>query len=343
MRTLYKIFLAAVFTVSMAFLFSGNAQALNVSAKDVVVTDDGVTQHYVTSSETLNGFLQSQNIVIKLNDKMTVTTSRAVEDSNILADDVVTTVVIERGFDVNVDIDGARTPVSVTAGTPVGRLFLDTKAKIGGTLFNNADPSAILTSGQTVYFTRGSVREITEAQPIPFDTKTVDDPAAPEGTDTVAQDGAAGELDSVYSVTYNGDQEISRELVSQTVKTPPADKIIKHGTKKPDPVPENSVKGHKYSKIVNMKCTAYNAGSCGKKPGRPGYGVTATGTRAVRGTAAVDPSVIPLGTRLYVEGYGEAVAADTGVYGQHVDLYFENYSDAVRFGVKHLNVYFLTD
>ena len=67
---------------------------------------------------------------------------------------------------------------------------------------------------------------------------------------------------------------------------------------------------------------------------------TATGTWPSRGTVAVDPEVIPLGTKLYVEGYGPAVAADTGgdIKGQRVDLYMDSYEEAIQFGRRQVLV-----
>ena len=67
---------------------------------------------------------------------------------------------------------------------------------------------------------------------------------------------------------------------------------------------------------------------------------TATGTWPSRGTVAVDPNVIPLGAELYVEGYGPAVAADTGgdIKGQRIDLYMESYEEAIQFGRRQVLV-----
>jgi len=67
---------------------------------------------------------------------------------------------------------------------------------------------------------------------------------------------------------------------------------------------------------------------------------TATGTWPSRGTVAVDPRVIPLGSELYVEGYGPAVAADTGgdIKGQRIDLYMESYEEAIQFGRRQVLV-----
>ncbi|GAB4243956.1 MAG: 3D domain-containing protein [Thermoleophilia bacterium] len=69
-------------------------------------------------------------------------------------------------------------------------------------------------------------------------------------------------------------------------------------------------------------------------------GTTATGVRVRRGIIAVDPSVIPLGTRLYVPGYGEGIAADTGsaVKGNVVDVWLPSYQEALDWGIKYLTI-----
>ncbi len=114
---------------------------------------------------------------------------------------------------------------------------------------------------------------------------------------------------------------------------------------------ENLVEGtdgtYTYSKVINMNATAYTSGyeSTGKTPSHPAYGITASGMKARRGVVAVDTRVIPFGTRLYVEGYGEAIAGDTGgaIKGNKIDLYYDKVSDALQFGRRDLNVYVLED
>ncbi|MCL6595557.1 MAG: 3D domain-containing protein [Firmicutes bacterium] len=69
-------------------------------------------------------------------------------------------------------------------------------------------------------------------------------------------------------------------------------------------------------------------------------GVTSTGVRAQYGVVAVDPSVIPLGTHLYIPGYGQAVAADTGaaIVGDRIDVCFDTAWQAQDWGVRYVTV-----
>ena len=94
-----------------------------------------------------------------------------------------------------------------------------------------------------------------------------------------------------------------------------------------------------YADVLTMEATAYYPLDCGGD----GYGITATGIPATYGVAAVDPYVIPLGTRLYIPGYGEAIAADTGgaIVGYRIDLCMESYDECMQFGRRNVTVYIL--
>ena len=93
--------------------------------------------------------------------------------------------------------------------------------------------------------------------------------------------------------------------------------------------------------MLIMVATAYDPGprSCG----RYASGWTAIGMRAGKGVVAVDPSVIPLGTRLYIEGYGPAVAGDVGraIKGRRIDLGYGTYREAIAWGRRTVRVYVL--
>jgi 3D (Asp-Asp-Asp) domain-containing protein len=70
--------------------------------------------------------------------------------------------------------------------------------------------------------------------------------------------------------------------------------------------------------------------------GKPSY----TGLPLARGIVAVDPKVIPMGTRLYVEGYGAAIAADQGnaIKGNRIDLFFDSHQEGLNWGIKTIKV-----
>ena len=93
--------------------------------------------------------------------------------------------------------------------------------------------------------------------------------------------------------------------------------------------------------VMIMEATAYY-------PGPNNYGgavgnVTAFGLPARRGVVAVDPYVIPLGTRVHVDGYGDAIAGDVGgaIRGRRIDLCFNTYEEAIQFGRRNVTVYIL--
>jgi 3D (Asp-Asp-Asp) domain-containing protein len=94
---------------------------------------------------------------------------------------------------------------------------------------------------------------------------------------------------------------------------------------------------HFAGRALHMIATAYTAGCFGCS------GVTAIGKHAGFGIIAVDPHVIPLGTKLFIPGYGQAIAGDTGgaIHGSRVDLGMNTYGAAMRWGSRSVTVYLL--
>lgn len=110
-----------------------------------------------------------------------------------------------------------------------------------------------------------------------------------------------------------------------------------------------------YVRTVDVKATAYCLCKkcCGKSSSNPAYGITASGLKIIPGTnmkvVASDPTVIPLGTKVYIEGlygardYGYAIVADTGsaIKNLKIDLYMDTHQMALNWGVKSVRVYIL--
>ncbi len=148
---------------------------------------------------------------------------------------------------------------------------------------------------------------------------------------------------------YASGKLIKEEIIHVETIIKPVDQVFEEGTKD---VFINDRGDFSARKAIKMVATAYEAGprSTGKRPGDKGYGITASGARAKRGTVAVDPRVIPLGTRLYIKSltpgvpdYGYAIAQDTGgaIKGNKIDLFMETVWECLQFGRRPVMVYIL--
>jgi len=101
------------------------------------------------------------------------------------------------------------------------------------------------------------------------------------------------------------------------------------------------IKVQQNNNYIILRATAYTK----SKAEGTSRGITKSGTQVSRGTVAVDPRRIPLGTKLYIEGYGHAVACDTGGDIKHdrIDLYMETKKEAFEFGRQNVKVWIVTD
>ena len=219
--------------------------------------------------------------------------------------------------------------------------------------------------GYDLYVNRLTVENTTEEVEIPYETVRVADDSMKKGDEEVTTQGQNGvQLDTYEVRTLNG--ETTTTLISSEITTEPVNEVITYGTKEPgkatgfsnhgssldltsetityvdsDSKTFTTSSGDTYSYSQALSCTGY--AYC-----QPG-GVTATGTAARQGAIAVDPSVIPLGSRLFViasDGsvvYGFATAEDTGgnINGHTVDLYYNSDSLCRSFGRRNVTVYVL--
>ncbi len=158
----------------------------------------------------------------------------------------------------------------------------------------------------------------------------------------VVDPGAPGERDVLIRyVRRDGGPATSTVLASRIVRAP-RPKIIESGVAAYASLAHVAEQGFASAvrlagSALHMIATAYTAGCYGCS------GVTATGMRAGMGIIAVDPSVIPLGTKLFIPGYGRAIAGDTGgaIIGHRIDLGFDSNGEAMRWGRRSVTVYVL--
>ena len=140
-------------------------------------------------------------------------------------------------------------------------------------------------------------------------------------------------------VTLWNDVAVSRQVISRETVRNATPGVVLVGTPKTLAQLRSALPKQAVAAAMTMIATAYTADSASAYPS----GYTATGILAREGVVAVDPHVIPLGTRLFVPGYGIAVAADTGgaIVGKRIDLCMDRYGDAVQFGRRTVQVYVL--
>ena len=163
------------------------------------------------------------------------------------------------------------------------------------------------------------------------------------GKTKVIDAGRTGLTEVAYEYHRSADRRaIMRTTLVSRVLRAPRTKIVAEGIGDYAALSEVAAHGiestlRMAASALSMVATAYTANCYGCS------GITAIGRPAGHGIVAVDPRVIPLGTRMYIPGYGQAVAGDTGgaIVGNRIDLGFNSQSDAMTFGRRPITVYLL--
>lgn len=238
-------------------------------------------------------------------------------------------IVVTRAFKVKVLADGQvksiyTTPVSVKKAVELAGFKMGEKDMVKTLAADKVSPN------QEIELIRVTEQELTIEEPVPFGVERVDDPTLEKGLTKTVKAGKNGVARNKVRITFYNGQEGKREVIGTEVMVPPENKVLAMGS-----ITAVSRGGDRmnFREAKFMQATAYTY---------TGYR-TATGLNPAVGLVAVDPTVIPLGTRLYIEGYGYARAADTGgaVKGNKIDLFMEEYAQCVNWGRRMVKVYML--
>ncbi|MGE5626759.1 MAG: 3D domain-containing protein [Solirubrobacterales bacterium] len=297
--------------------------------KSITVSADGKQYKIVTFKSTYGAALQSSGIVVGPKDKATPSLDSKVEDGSVIN--------IKRAVNVQLEVDGKVLAVK-SAEDSVEKMI-----ESEGIALNELDkvsPSrtSTLQDGSKVEVVRVVSKDIKELSTVAYGTVVKNDSSMGPGESMVVQQGKSGEKETVIRVLFENGKEVSRKIIAETVKSAPVQKVVAVGTTSSMSFSRGG--SIDSAKTLRMKATAYSAADGN------GSGRTATGTRAKRNSGgyssiAVDPRVIPLGSKVYVEGYGYAIAEDTGgaIKGNVIDVFFNSSSDCRNWGVRYVNVY----
>lgn len=321
-----------------------NGIVINVKkAFDTQIDADGhIFSQPAYRGETVADALERAGITLGANDKVTPGAGEVLSSGD--------KIVVTRRYNITINADGLQITKLVSDGT-VGDALLEAGILLGEHDVVNVERSVSLREGMNISVSRVSYRTVTAEEPIPFEVIS-------KPTDTLYQG-----ITQIETAGKDGLQKVEKreklvdgvvvdtEILSSQVITEPVAQVVQEGTKvKPSSYAtvmadgsvydQNGVKVN-YSKYLTGKCTAYTSNG----------GYTSTGAKAAKGLVAVDPKVIPYGTKLFIcseDGktvYGYATAADTGgamLSGRIlVDLYYDTVAECYQFGVRNMRVYIL--
>ena len=327
-----RVLAFCVMAVSLVFTLAVTAANLRLT----YVTDSDGARQLVVSSETDPARVMSlSGIEAEEGDHVYYTAF-----SGNLA-----TLNIERAFTVNIQADGQEYPVKMAFGTVAEALE---RAGITLEADDYTEPALdqLVTAGSEITVHRVDYQDKVETQTIPYDTQYVYTSLyfRNTGRTTTVQHGAAGQQTVTTRDRYVDGELENSTVVDTTTTVEPTDHVIKtYGAGAPVS-PLTGADGTtnaptSYSKVLTGKATGYYS--------RTGKGSSGLGLGY--GTVAVDPDVIPYGTKLYITStdgkfvYGYAVATDTGIAVQKgqifVDLFYETYAESVINGAIQVNVY----
>ncbi len=294
--------------------------------KHVIVFVDGVAREFTTDSIDVASLLAEAGVRFTSVDLVS-----PAPDSELVDDGVV---VVRHAVPVTLHFGQASVRLNVVGHTVADALV---SAGLDPTSGMRTDPPVDreLAPGMHIRATDVFIRLSEEEVPLPYDVVVIGDPRQPAGSRRAVTAGVVGRALRVYQVLVVGGVEGPRFLKLQKVLSPRVTEVVSIGTKRPF----RQVMSHgdsRHRRVVSptppivgrtftIRSTAYTPwdAGCG------GIGVIARRKARYRipdgwGVVAVDPRVIPLGTKLFVDGYGYAVAADTGgaIKGDIIDVCF---------------------
>ena len=296
------------------------------SCSFVNVVDNGTGKMYFTWEKDPTKFLKDQNIAINEGDVLK-------SPDGLYA---FSKIEIVRGFDVTIR-DGSQTLKVKSVKSSVADILKKNNISYDDDDILSNKLDEVISEPTLISVDHIEKKVEQSVVPIPAQIQYVRSPDVFIGRYLEVRAGTNGKKNVESQVVYKNNQEVSRTVLNEEIVTQPIDRVVKVGTK--GTTLTSRGESLRFSKVIDVSAYAYSTGWR-----------TAIGTTPRVGTIAVDPSVIPLGSRLYVESadgsswaYGYAVAEDTGsgIKGDKIDLYMQSSDLCKQFGIRSARVYIL--
>ncbi len=303
--------IAAAFVILAAVMFIYN----NLVPREVTAAINGEKFEFESKAHTVEGFLEENDIEFSEGDYVSQPLTAYISDGMKIK--------IDHATDFKITADGKTKKYRTLANT-VSEALKDKNVKVGKNDIVEPGLDELLTKDMKIVIKRVKIKEETKEEKIEFKTVTKDDSSLDEGTTKVVTEGVEGKAKVTYKVTYVDGVESSRSEISRETLTAAVDKVVANGTR-------INFDGQSYSRKLVVKAYAYHTGG----------GWTAMSTPARVGEIAVDPSVIPLGSEVYIEGVGARRAEDTGgdIIGNTIDIYMGSEAECKSWGVRYVTIY----
>ena len=335
----FKVMAILLAMVCLVGSLSQTAQAENT----FVITDgDAVVVHTTTATDPAK-VLREAGVSLSAEDMYTTASV-----------DGVSEITVQRQQSVTV-YHGDKIIEATTYGESLKSLFDRLGILIDESMVVSLPLDRVTTDGMVVRVEK--VGETTEkyTMEIPYEIRYCDDPTLPKGQEKVLVAGQKGQMLCTANVTYKNGAEASRNVYEQTVTVEPVDQLVAVGTgEHVGQVSDKPLFGDgfivlptgevlTYIRKDQFVATAYTHFDAGCNE------ITANGAQVKWGVVAVDPKVIPYGTRMFIVSndgayiYGLSTAEDCGgaIQNKRLDLYMPTLEQAYAFGIRNCTVYFL--
>lgn len=297
-------------------------------AKEVVISVDGNQSKVWTTENVVKNILEEANIEVTEHDLVSQSL-----DTEVGADNKID---IQKAFQLTL-VDGKKERQVWSTSTTVANFLKQQEVQLGESDRVDKGLEEVIAPNDKIAVVR--VEKVTDVveESVDFAIKKKNDSSLLKGKEKVVSEGKKGKVERTYSIVKENGKVVSKKLSSEKVIEKPKTKVVSVGTKVVTANVSRSSEPDS-GKEFYVTATAYTP-NCAGCSGVSAAGLNLRANPDMK-VIAVDPNVIPLGTKVWVEGYGNAVAADTGgaIKGKKIDVLVPTTSKAKSWGRKKVRI-----